>query len=76
MTNRTLKHLEEYLREEMAAGKIDFHIRARIDERTRVRFYIRPLGKSGDTQDYFLENNVLFVDTIDEPWPDTAGAPR
>lgn len=65
-----LRHLEDYLRKEMSEGKIDFHIRSRIDEQTRVRFYIHPQGQSGETQDYTFVDGLLAVDTIDREWPD------
>lgn len=71
-----LKHLGDFLRDELADGKIDFHLRARIERRTIfgveqniVRFYIHPQNASGDTQDYYLTESegahLLFVDTLD-----------
>lgn len=68
------KQLEDYLRDELADGKIDFHIRARIGDahftgnKDAVHFYIHPQDKDGDTQDYRLEGGQMFV-TMPEASP-------
>lgn len=66
MTNQfgQMKPFGHYLRDEITAGHIDFHIRAerrRNDvfgaEREVIVFYIHPQGEDGDTQDYFIVND-------------------
>lgn len=52
-----LKHFGEYLRCELAGGKIDFALRAHINSRGNVEFYIHPSGNAGDTRDY-----IIFLD--------------
>jgi hypothetical protein len=61
--------LEEYLREAVAAGAIDFRIRAHAvngpglpgtpSARPVTTFYIHPAGKDGTTVDFAVNGNSL-----------------
>ena len=54
-----MKTLEQYFRESIAAGTIDFCIRARVDSLGLVSFYIHPDSKDGDTLDFYVSENTL-----------------
>jgi hypothetical protein len=53
------KTLETYLRENYEKGVIDHAIRARVDHRGNVRFYIHPHSVTGDTLDFEVSSNSL-----------------
>jgi len=45
-------NFEEYFRKEVAEGKTEFRLVARVGEQTKtVTFYIHPLGRDGQTFD-------------------------
>jgi len=54
-----LKSLEEYLRENFSKGIIDHAIRANIDSKDIVSFYIHPAGHNGDTLDYIVKRDNI-----------------
>ena len=54
-----MKTLEQYFRENVADGTIDFCMRVRIDSLGLVSFYIRPDSKDGDTLDFYVSENTL-----------------
>lgn len=54
------QNLEEYLQQEVEAGKIDFRIRA-VSENGNTSFYIHPLGKNGLTLDFVVKGNRLVT---------------
>jgi hypothetical protein len=56
------KTLEKYLKDALARGVIDHTLRAGIDERGRVSFYIHPANTDGETRDYEVRNNLLRPD--------------
>ena len=54
-----MKTLEQYFRENITAGTIDFCMRASIDSLGLVSFYIHPDSKDGDTLDFYVSENTL-----------------
>ncbi len=54
-----MKTLEQYFRDNIVDGKIDFCIRARVDPLGLVSFYIRPDSKDGNTMDFYISENTL-----------------
>lgn len=57
---KTMKNLEEYLRENINKQAIDHSIRAQIDNNGSVSFYIHPANISGDTLDFEVKENQLI----------------
>ena len=64
----TMRKLEQYLRDNIEKGIIDFSLRAAIDDidrrtgekftRPMVTFYIHPANVSGDTADFIVSGTV------------------
>jgi hypothetical protein len=50
---------EEYLKNNVNGGIIDFRIRASFNAHDEITFYIHPLGFNGDTLDFIVEGNEL-----------------
>jgi len=50
-----MKRLYEYLKKELAEGKIDHSLRASINSAGEISFYIHPEGRDGDTLDIMLK---------------------
>lgn len=46
--------LNQYLKKELAEGKIDFEIRVTLNDRSDPEFYIHPIGKDGATADFVI----------------------
>ena len=58
-------NLEQFLRENINKGQIDFSIRASIDSLGNISFYVHPANTGGDTLDFVVNGNKLeqlFVD--------------
>lgn len=55
------ENLEGFLRKHLEAGIIDFHIRAEVNERLGLKFYIHPTNTGGDTMDFVVDKNQLGV---------------
>lgn len=51
--------LENYLREAIEHGVIDFQLRTSLAGDGRVTFYIHPDGIDGDTADFEVAGNLL-----------------
>lgn len=51
--------LETYLRDSVARGMIDHHIRAHVTEDGTVGFYLHPIGFDGRTLDYEVFQDQL-----------------
>lgn len=51
--------LENYLRDAMQGGTIDFQLRASVASDGRVVFYIHPDWKDGETADFEVDGNAL-----------------
>lgn len=51
--------LENYLRDALITGVIDFQLRASIAGDGRVVFYVHPDGKDGETADFEVDGNTL-----------------
>jgi len=54
-------NIEPYLRSELEKGNIDFSVRARIGADGYVYIYIHPTGKDGETMDYEVNDDQLFL---------------
>lgn len=50
---------EDYLRNCMTVGIIDFHIRPKADADGKISFYIHPANVNGDTEDFIVTGNQL-----------------
>ena len=59
--------LEEYLLLGLENEIIDHVIRARVTKDDKVVFYIHPLGKDGETQDFHIQDNELTL--LESPLP-------
>jgi hypothetical protein len=59
ITNDMKQTLEQYLNKALDANIIDHVLRASVDEKGRVNFYIHPHGKDGDTADFVVIGNRL-----------------
>ena len=57
-----MKTLETYLRENVGRNVIDHHIRARVDSRGDVVFYIHALYNNSDTLDFQVNGDALVPD--------------
>lgn len=54
--------LEQYLRDEIAGGKIDFRLRATTDELGRVvSVYVHPMARPGETTPTLVVKGNLVV---------------
>lgn len=51
---------EDYFINELEQGKIDFSLRARLEEDGHPTFYIHPDGKDGTTLDFIVVGNCLI----------------
>lgn len=58
---------EQYLLNELADGKIDFHIRAHVEADGHPVFYIHPDGKDGTTLDFIVLHNCLIARQVFDP---------
>lgn len=65
--------LMQYLKKEMAEGKIDFAFRAAETEDGHIWFYVHPLNANGGTADFYL-NDQGHVFPINQPGPLKAAA--
>lgn len=55
-------NLEDYLRKELAEGKIDFTFRAYSYDGSPVEIYIHPLNRDGNTTPLLVvEGNTLII---------------
>jgi hypothetical protein len=55
------KTLEQYLKDAIEAGAIDFRIRASVSDGC-VSFYIHPLDRDGETRDFQVRGNLTRPD--------------
>jgi len=55
------KQFEDYLRENIEKGIIDFSIRVGYDKYRGIEFYIHPDGKDGETLDFQVLGNGLIL---------------
>lgn len=66
-----MKTLEEFIRENVARGVIDFDMRATVVDDV-VSFYIHPEATSGDTLDFRVVGNTC----LEGPWTKEMVDPR
>lgn len=55
-----MKTLEQYFRDDIERQAIDHALRARINEKDEVVFYVHPHGVNGDTLDFKVQGNTLI----------------
>jgi hypothetical protein len=52
---------EEYLKKHHDLKIIDHALRAAVDEKGQVTFYIHPADRDGDTLDFLVQGNTLWA---------------
>lgn len=57
-----MKTLDRYLTDNWARGVIDHVLRAHVNDKGVLTFYIHPQGVDGDTLDFLVEGNTLRPD--------------
>lgn len=55
------KTFEEYFRENLGKGIIDFSLRVSMDKFGTICFYIHPDGKDGETDDRTVVRNTCIL---------------
>jgi hypothetical protein len=56
-----MNSFEEYLLNELSQGKIDFSLRAHVEEDGHPVFYIHPTGRDGTTLDFVAIGGCLIA---------------
>jgi hypothetical protein len=52
-------NFENYLKDNVNSGIIDFNIRAYYNAKDEITFYIHPRNHNGDTLDFIVKGNEL-----------------